>query len=213
MAKGRTNRRRRVRCSLRGQVLGLSRKPIECRVVQLSEGGLSVVGPLRRGIERGDPIRIRLLHHRKQGAIEVSGIVWNDEPTAGPLGEEDSRTVGCLVSQPPRAFLELLREVERRGPPLGHRIPVARLRPGQDPRAELDLPRVRELGPPPKPVPDEMLPTFQIRLKQVGGPRTRSLSVRAHSVAEAESMARSQLAALVEGTPEWELIEVVLARR
>jgi hypothetical protein len=77
--------------------------------------------------------------------------------------------------------------------------------------AECDLPRSRVLTPPPKPEPEETLPTFRVRLKQVGGPRSRSIAVRAHSVAEAEAMARTELATLTAGDPEWELVEVGLA--
>jgi hypothetical protein len=209
MGKGRIGRRRRrVRCALRCQVLGPSRRPIEGRVVQLSEGGLSVVGPLQ--VEHGDPIRIRLLHHRKTAAIEVAAIVWNDEPARSALEEEGFRTVGCLVSDPPRAFLELFSQIARRNaPPIERRIPVVPARPSGAPGFEQDLPRSREIGPPPKP--EENLPTFRIRVKQVGGPRTRSLAVRARSVAEAEAIARSELDSLVQSGPTWELIEVVLA--
>ncbi len=210
MGREHTGRRRRVRCSLRGQVVGLSRKPIDCRVVQLSEGGLSIVGRLQ--VEQGDPIRIRLLQHRKKAAIEVSAIVWNDETQRGALADEGFRTLGCLVSDPPRAFLQLFSQLRRQGaPPLGRRIPTVRARPSAPSGCERDLPRVRELGPPPKPEPEENLPTFRIRLKQKGGPRTRSLAVRARSVAEAEAIARSELDSLVEGSPSWELIEVVLS--
>ncbi len=205
-----TPRRKRVRCALRCQVLGVQRRPVECRVVQLSEGGLSVVGPLQ--LEQGDPIRIRLLHHRGKSAIDLSGIVWNDEPARGAGAEEGFRKLGCMVSDPPRAFLHLLRQVEQRGAlPLGRRIPVVRARPAAPSGCEQDLPRVRELGPPPKPEPEENLPTFQVRLKQIGKPRTRCLSVRARSIAEAETIARSQLDSLVQSSPAWELIEVVLA--
>ena len=63
----------------------------------------------------------------------------------------------------------------------------------------------------PDPEPEENLPTFRIRLKQIGGPRTRSRAVRARSVAEAEAIVRSELDSVVQGGPAWELIEVVLA--
>lgn len=210
MPKGRSGRRRRVRCALRCQVLGVGRKPVEARVVQLSEGGLSVAGPLP--LEQGDPIRLRLLPHRNSAAVDVSGIVWNEEPVRGADAEEGLRRLGCLISDPPRAFLQLLSQLERRPPPLGRRIPVVPARPCREPGSERDLPRVRELGPPPKPEPEENLPTFRVRLKQIGGPRTRSLPVRARSIGEAEAIARSQLDSLLQGTPAWELIEVVLAR-
>jgi len=163
-------------------------------------------------VEKGDPIRLRMLHHRGAAAIGLTGIVWSDEPTRGALAEAGSRTVGCLVSDPPPAFLRLLLEIQQRGaPPVERRIPVVAARPSGPSGFERDLPRIRELGPPPKPVPEEDLPTFRVRLKQIGGPRTRSLAVRARSVAEAEAIARSQLDSLVNSRPAWELIEVVLA--
>ena len=142
MGKGRIGRRRRVPCALRCQVLGASRRPIEARVVQLSEGGLSVTGPLQ--VEHGDPIRIRLLHHRGAAAIEVAAIVWNDEPGRSALEEEGSRTVGCLVSDPPRSFLELFAQISRRNaPPIERRIPVVPARSGRAAAFEVSMLLIR----------------------------------------------------------------------
>ena len=64
------------------------------------------------------------------------------------------------------------------------------------------LPRPRDPMPPPKPDAVETLPLFRVRIKQVDGPRTRWLEIRAQSVQDCELWIRRNL----EG--DWEIIEL-----
>jgi len=228
-------RRNRVRCRLRCQIIAGPR-PTEASIVSLSEGGLGVVAPL--SLEQGDPIRLRILPPDRTQALEVSGIVWNDQPARVTRPRANLRLLGCLVSDPSEAFIALIKRLDRGSatgsarhvptnrprpadaPPAerdpAHRaarpIPVAKPRPAPTSTEETsDLPRLREPVPPPKPEPEETLPIFKVRMKQIGGPRTRIAALRAHSVAEAEELARTQLETHDNGSPVWELLEVVLA--
>jgi hypothetical protein len=173
----------------------------------LSEGGLSVETALR--IENGDSIRLRILPHRGDRAVTVEGIVWNEQPAARGGNGTRMRRLGCVVSDPPAEFLALLAEVEKRSPAAASRPPPDRKRSGPEPpECEADLPRSRAPLPPPKPDPEELLPRFRVRLKQVGGPRTRIVAVRARSVAQAAERARSGLAARTgERAEDWEVLE------
>jgi hypothetical protein len=197
----RIQRRRRVRCRLPCEVLVERGRSVRASVLTLSEGGLSVAVLLE--VDQGDPIRLRIAPQRGARAVTVDGIVWNTRPASRSNPNGGLRMVGCVVSDPPAPFIELLDEVQQRSAP---RVRTPTPRPSR-PEIEFDLPRSRAPLPPPKPEPDESLPCFRVRLKQVGGPRTRVLSVRAHSAAQAEERAREELAAASgDGADAWEVI-------
>ncbi len=206
----RTTRRNRVRCKLRCQIIG-GRRPTEAAVVSLSEGGLGVVAPIQ--LEQGDPIRLRILPPGRTEAIDVSGIVWNDQPARVAKPRANVRLLGCVVSDPSDAYLALMKRLDRGSASrTARQVPVAKPKPAPTPLDETaDLPRLREPVPPPKPEPEENLPVFKVRMKQIGGPRTRIAALRAHSVAEAEEMARAHLETCNDGSGAWELLDVVLA--
>lgn len=248
-------RRRRVRCRLPCELLGERRQAgPRPNIVTLSEGGFAI--ETMRPFETGETIRICILPHRRERAVKITAIVWNDRSArrSGPL-----RVFGCVVSDPPRRFLDLLAEVEEREAPrtpervlqksLRARAGSARQarssapttseplrRPARKPlvappskplrapareslrksaRELLDqsapdagLPRSREPLPPPKPEPEELLPRFRVRLKQVGGTRTRTVALTAPSAARAAERAEAALAK--DGT-RWQVLEVVRA--
>ncbi len=180
----------------------------------LSEGGLGLEAPLR--IEQGDSLRICILPHRKSRAVRIEGIAWNDRPSRSRAGK--LRSIGVVVSDPPEEFLALLREVERKNPSSGRAAGAARTagRPSTPPRRAdptpcEDLPRSRAPMPPPKPEPEENLHNFRVRLKLVGGPRTRIFAVQASSVGDAEERARAELATSAKPDEQWELLEVTAA--
>jgi hypothetical protein len=203
----RIERKRRTQCALRCEILGHGRKPVEARIVSLSEGGLCVVAPMR--IEEGDTIALRMMGPRRKPAITLTGLVWNGTPARGSLARAGFWQMGCVLSDPPPFYQQLVDRMESNSAPLLERRISTHVVPRTDaPGSERDLPLVREQGPPPKPDPHETLPTFRVRLKQLEGPRSRSVAVRARSVGEAESIARSQLGA---GGAQWELVEVSLA--
>jgi hypothetical protein len=207
----RISRRHRVHCKLRCQIMG-GRRPVEASVVSLSEGGIGMVAPLR--LEQGDSIRLRILPPGRTQPMDIGVIVWNDQPARAAKPRADLRLLGCVVSDPSEDFLALVKRLDRRPAPgaARQRIPVAKPKPPDTPVEETsDLPRLREPVPPPKPEPEETLPTFRVRMKQIGGPRSRTIRLRARSVADAESIARSQLETRSDGSPAWELLEVALA--
>jgi hypothetical protein len=197
-------RRRRIRCRLPCEVVVDHDRTLTAAVVSLSEGGVGLVAALR--VEQGDPIQLRILPHRKGREFTVDALVWNDRPGPRTRGGGRLRQIGCVISDPPRAFLDLMAAQEGRNPS-GLRTSAARA--AALPETETDLPRSRDPLPPPKPEPEESLSRFRVRLKQVGGPRTRIVSVRACSIKQAAERALSELADSA-GKPAgtWEVLEV-----
>lgn len=218
----RVQRQPRIPCRLRCHVLRRRRKPIEVRVTSLSEHGLAIVGAIQ--VDQGDELRLRVHPQRGDGAVDFTAMVWNDRPVRGLKGQE--RQVGLVVSRPTSGYIELFCRAEQRHhemrenraqPARSLPVPPRPSAPPQpacdvDGTAELDLPRPHVLGPPPKPDPDAQAPCFGVRLKQIGGPRTRTLQVTARSIAEAERLAFEGLEPRSDGTPAWELIEVVATK-
>jgi hypothetical protein len=64
------------------------------------------------------------------------------------------------------------------------------------------------LQPPPKAEPEECLPYFRIRLKQIGGPRTRIMTLQARSATQAEQRAFEELACLTHDATSWGVLHV-----
>ena len=205
-AVGRLARQRRIRCRLACEVLGQGRRPVRAVVCSLSAGGLGLEARLR--VDQGDAIQLRILPHRQGGAVTVGAIVWNDRPARGAGGKGALRVLGCVVSDPPQSYLDLLAEVagrdgEEEPLPLLQRPAATRDVPPADVPRDEDLPRSREPMPPPKPEPEELLPGFRVRVKQVGGHRTRMFRARATSLSEA---ADRVVAALAHADGEWEVL-------
>ena len=204
----RTQRRRRVDCRLKCEIRIGKRQHLRGRVVSLSEGGLAVVAEL--DLEQGDPISISIESGKPGASIPVSAIVWNDL-SASPSGRSSRvRKLGCVVSEPSRAFLQLIdavapKPVEARSVP----VRVARPRVVDPLEHEPDLPRSKELQPPPKEEPEENLPYFRVRLKQIGGPRTRVLTLRARSATQAERHAFEELDCIgAEESAGWSVLHI-----
>jgi len=204
----RIKRRNRVQCRLPCEIVVSAKKRVQGRVVTLSEGGLAVVTDIQ--LDQGDPIRLAI---DPNGArpIKVSGIVWNDSAVSTTSGGESRlRRLGCIISQPSGSFAALLGRLLPKDAEIHDRValatsrntvPIAPPRP-RDPAgewAENDLPRSRELQPPTKVEPEESLPYFRIRLKQIGGPRTRILTLQARSATQAEQRALEELDSIVAG--------------
>jgi hypothetical protein len=175
--------------------------------VTLSEGGLAVVGDLH--FEQGDPIRLLVAPGGGAPPIKVSGIVWNDSAIDGGSGRSRLRRLGSVVSHPSRSFLAL---IDRLDPPSDRSetgpIPIARPVAPLPDAPEPDLPRSRDLQPPPKPEPEESLPYFRVRMKQIGGPRTRILTLRARSATQAERLAHDELARVVSDAAGWGVLHI-----
>ena len=211
----RIRRRRRVRCKLACQIAVSAKKGVGGRVVTLSEGGLAVLTGAH--FEQGDAIRL-VIDPKGGTPIRVSAIVWNDSQVKTASGESRLRRLGCVISSPSDSFSALLTRMlpsehaVSSAPPPDHSgtIPVAtpQRRDREEESFEADLPRSRELQPPPKLEPEESLPYFRIRLKQLGGSRTRIMTVRARSATQAEERALEDLAGMVQDAEGWGVLHV-----
>lgn len=222
---GRIQRRRRVRCKLSCEIVESSRRRVQARVVSLSEGGLAIITELE--FDQGDPIRLLISPGRGRAPLKVSAIVWNQRRTTGSGKAAGLRRYGCVVSEPSRSFLDLLDRFDpslstspangaspsdgiSSRPAAAATIPVAKSR-SRDPESESvepDLPRSRELQPPPKPEPEENWPYFRVRMKQIGGPRTRILTLRARSATHAETLAHDELARVCRDAEGWGVLHI-----
>ena len=202
-------RRRRVRCKLACQIAVSEKKGVGGRVVTLSEGGLAVLTGAH--FEQGDAIRL-VIDPKGATPIRVSAIVWNDSQVKTASGESRLRRFGCVISSPSDSFSALLARMLPSSPATNHSdtIPVAtpQRRDREEESFEADLPRSRELQPPPKLEPEESLPYFRIRLKQLGGSRTRIMTVRARSATQAEERALEDLAGMVQDAEGWGVLHV-----
>ncbi len=204
-------RRRRVSCRLKCEIVLSGGRRIRGRVVSISEGGLAVEADL--ALEQGDPIRL-MIEPGSGAPIKVSAIVWNYF-SASPLGWSSRiRKLGCVVSPPTRSFRALLDALAPRiAEPRLVPIPLAPPRAVNPDVIEPDLPRSRELQPPPKAVPEESLPYFRLRLKQIGGPRTRILILRARSATQAERIALDELDQTDARSKGWGILHIARIAR
>lgn len=204
----RIKRRRRVRCKLQCEIVQPNKRPIPARLVTLSEGGFAVITTL--GLGQGESIRVLIKPDHGGTPIKISGIVWNEAETAGVGTSSRLHRLGCVVSEPPESYLAML---DRLDPPSARRepvpiaVPVLR-RDLDSEAAEADLPRSREILPPPKREPEETLPYFRIRMKQIGGPRTRILTLRARSASHAEQLALDELARVCSDSAGWGVLHI-----
>jgi len=204
----RTQRRRRIRCRIPCQVIQQSRRKIPAAVLSLSEGGFGLETTER--LDQGDPIRLHIQAQGTVPAVLVDAIVWYDNPAPCARGSGQHRLLGCFLPKPSARFLNLFAAVEKRNAPPEPPARAARTRSARALHAEdVDLPRSRAPLVPHKPEPEESLPGFRIRLRQIGGPRTRFVSVRAASLAHAAEIARSELSELARcGADGWEVLEI-----
>lgn len=211
----RIQRRRRTRCKLPCEIVISPKKRVPGRIVTLSEGGLAVLTAY--DFDQGDPMRL-VIDPSGARPIRVSAIVWNDTQAKTKGAGSRLRRFGCVVSSPSDSFASLLDRMlppERAVPSRVQRdhtdsVPLARPTP-RNPDAEWsepDLPRSRELQPPPKVEPEESLPYFRVRLKQIGGPRTRIMTVRARSASQAETRALDELAGLTADAAGWGVLHI-----
>jgi hypothetical protein len=203
-----TQRRRRIRCRLPCQVIKRPRRSIPAAVLSISEGGFSLETNER--VDQGDSIR---LHIQAQGAapeVIVDAIVWYDNPAPHARRNGELRLLGCFLPNRSPTFLKLFAAVEKRNAPPEPPKRAARTRSAQELHSEdVDLPRSRAPLVPRKPEPEESLPRFRVRVRQIGGPRTRFVSVRAASIAQAAERVRSELSGPAGcGTDAWEVLEI-----
>lgn len=184
-----------------------NQRPVPARLVTLSEGGFAIITTL--GLIQGESIRVLIKSEAGGPSIKVSGIVWNEVESSNLGTSSRLHRLGCVVSDPPPSYLALLDRLAPppRPEPVPVAIPIRREARAVD-EAEPDLPRSRELQPPPKREPEETLPYFRIRMKQIGGPRTRILTLRARSASHAEQLALDELARICSDSEGWGVLHV-----
>lgn len=202
----RITRRRRTTCKLACAIVQSGRQRSPGRIVTISEGGLAVITDVN--FEQGDPIRL-LIKPDGSKAVPVCAIIWNDQSAGSAVATSRLQRFGCVVSDPSPSYLELLGRIA----PPPHRaepVPIAKSQPRDQESdwAEPDLPRSREIQPPPKPEPEENWPYFRVRMKQIGGPRTRILTVCARSATQAESRAQEALAEACDASEGWGVLHI-----
>lgn len=204
---GRIQRRRRVRCKLACEIAQSNRRRIKARIVTLSEGGLAIVTDL--DFDQGESIRLRIQPGLGRKSICVSAIIWNDRSPSSYGNSSSLRRYGCVISEPTQSYLSLLDKLAPKAPRL-EPVPIAVPRPRdlESESIEANLPRSREIQPPPKPEAEESLPYFRIRMKQIGGPRTRILTIRARSATQAESLAHDELETLCSDSEGWGILHI-----
>jgi hypothetical protein len=189
--------------------------------VDLSKGGVGVITDVT--LHEADPIRLRLHPDRRASGVVLAGIVWNERVVRSANSAERKLVLGIMLSDVPDEYTRMLTDLGFRDEPPARASAVSdgpgvvsteravrradRRRPSaveivHEPSPDQSLPRIKFPLPPPKPVPEDRLPQFCARVKQVGGARTRRLKVRAHSTREAEERV---LAEVGEG---WEILEI-----
>lgn len=192
-------------------------------VVDVSERGLGI--ETGTGIGEGEAVRIRLHPNRATGSIELRGIIWNERTRMKSGGRGSSQVLGLMLSDTPDTFLALVaklggRDHDSRAVRRPQRIVSSTRVACEKPRAEScddgpiriiqDIPADSVLPRPKFPLPplklseEESLPLYRVRVKQVDGPRTRRVEIRARS----ENDVASRVSQVLEG--EWEVLEVRL---
>lgn len=181
-------------------------------MLSLSEGGFGLETAER--VEQGDSIRLQIHPQGGVPEVEVQAIVWYDHPAPRASKNGALRVLGCVVPDRPPEFLDLFATIERRNAPReratrAERVSRARKPPAEE--ADADLPRSRApLAPArPRPESEEALAGFRVRLRQIGGSRTKRISVQAGSLAQAAERVGTVLAGPgFRGADAWEVLEI-----
>lgn len=225
---GREERRKseRVRCRLHCS-LKRGRRWLRARVLDVSENGLCLLSPIELQVRQAVVVRIEVPGH---GPVEVEATAWHKRRVKAGSGGKKAWSVGMMITRADEGFRCLLPGAES-DPEAQARAEAEALRTLHTPRPrraraaappappEASEIETEPLGLPGDAVeidlladedtaPDGSEPTglslhlFRVRVKSVGGPRTRSLTLGASSADEAAALARADL----EG--EWAVLDV-----
>jgi hypothetical protein len=177
-------------------------------VLSISEGGFGLETTER--VDQGDSIRLHIQAQGTAPEVIVEAIVWYDNPAPRARRNGELRILGCFLPNRSSAFLKLFAAVEKRNAPPEPPTRAARRRSARKLHSEdVDLPRSRAPLVPRKPEPEESLPHFRVRLRQIGGPRTRFVSVQAASIAQAAECVRSELSGPASCDADaWEVLDI-----
>ncbi len=186
----RSTRQRRTRCRLPCTVR-IGTKRIRARVLDVSEGGLCVVVPVR--FQRKTTVQIEIEHPR-YGPIEVEAVVWHVRRFRQPSSGREGWAVGLLLSKGGPDFRALASPWSMWEKPAEDALEALRNEASKsakpDPPAEDEL----EL--------DEGPSVYRVRVRAVGTPRIRTLTLSATS----EEAVREAVLTDLEG--EWQVLDV-----
>ncbi len=183
---GRATQQPRIRCRLPCTVKR-GRKRVRARVLDVSEGGLCVVSPVRL------PMRVTLeviIEDPRCGPVEVEAVVWHDRPFKQPSSGRKGFATGMVLSKGGPDFQALAKPGAAVEKPVQDVLDKIRRDPA--PPAQGDLPELDAEGP----------SIYRVRVKASGTPRVRTLNLAAVS----EKAVREAVLSDLEG--DWEVVDV-----
>lgn len=183
-------RQHRTRCRLPCTVRK-GTKRVRARVLDVSEGGLCVVAPVR--FQHKMTVQIEIEHPR-HGPIEVEAVVWHVRRFRQPSSGREGWAVGLVLSKGGPDFQALASPWSMGEKPAEDALEALRNEASKsanpDPPAEDEL----EL--------DEGPSVYRVRVRAVGTVRVRTLTLSATS----EEAVREAVLTALEG--EWQVLDV-----
>lgn len=172
----------RTRCRLPCTVTKGTRR-VRARVLDVSEGGLCIVAPVR--FQNKMTINVTIDDPR-QGPVQVEAVVWHERPFKQPSSGRRGYATGLVLSKGGADFQALANP--------GAAVAKPMVTPAQGPHAALcaDEPELDAGGP----------SVFRVRLKAVGSPRMRTLTLSAIS----EAAVREAVLTDLQG--DWQVLDV-----
>ncbi len=186
---GRSTRQNRTRCRLPCTVR-TGTKRVRARVLDVCEGGLCVLAPVR--FQHKMTVQIEIEHPR-HGLIEVEAVVWHERRFRQPSSGREGWAVGLVLSKGGPDFQALASPGSMWEKPAEDALEALRnssKSANPDPPAEDEL----EL--------DEGPSVYRVRVRAVGTPRIRTLTLSATS----EEAVREAVLTDLEG--EWQVLDV-----
>ena len=188
MAKDPKERRKspRIKCRFPCEIAG-PEKSTSGTVLDLSEGGLSVLTALE--VEQGESLLVRF---KAPGGtpIEVEALLWHSRRVRDRASGKTTWALGLMISRACDAYFRLAPQTGAPRPE-----PASSSAEG-DPGAPGESEESEESS-------GKELAEFRIRVKQIGGPRTRNLTLSAESREEARALAATHLG------DDWEVLEIL----
>ena len=183
-------RQHRTRCRLPCTVRK-GTKRVRARVLDICEGGLCVVAPVR--FQHKMTVQIEIEHPR-HGPIEVEAVVWHVRRFRQPSSGREGWAVGLVLSKGGPDFQALASSWSMGEKPAEDALEALRNEASKsanpDPPAE-DEPEL-----------DEGPSVYRVRVRAVGTPRMRTLTLSATS----EEAVREAVLTALEG--EWQVLDV-----
>jgi hypothetical protein len=175
----------RTRCRLSCTVK-TERNRIRALVLDVSEGGLCIVTPRR--LRNRARIEV-VIDDPRHGAVEVEAVVWHDRPFRQPSSGRKGFATGLMLSKAGPDFQALASPETARQKPKEDAPAALHNGASKSRKDSLDL--------------DAEGPcVYRVRLRAVGSPRLRTLTLAAASEAAVREAVLSDLPG------EWEVLEV-----